>query len=291
MIWKNMVLSERITNKSLSLIEKGDACMPKEQKVISRRNFLVGAGGVAGALALGKVTGLMDPKPAEAVVNPMPWPYEPLDVEIVRKRGFDAYFVGGCAYASAKGLIETLCETVGTPWDTFPVDMFKYGSGGALGWGTLCGSLNGSLGVMSLALGTNINKVGHQLMGWYTQEPFPSTLLDQYCDYPNQAQTVSHSPLCHNSVSIWTTTTEFGVNSIERKHRCAKVAGDTAAKAAQLMNEFYAGTFTPVFNYDEDTANCMGCHVGTDSTLNNAQGLMECLECHDHQHKMLQKSK
>ena len=169
------------------------------------------------------------------------------------------------------------------PWGTLPLDMFRFGGGGALSWGTLCGALNGALFVMQIALGkTNMGPVGNDLMGWYTKYPFPSTALDAYTPYKKQVRTVAASPLCHNSVSIWCDAADKTVNSAEKKARCAKVAGETAARAAQLMNAFLIDNkFNPVFAFDPDTQGCMSCHTGPGSKYDDEQGKMACAPCHD----------
>ena len=79
-----------------------------------------------------------------------PWPYKKLNVEKVRKRGYENYFKGGCMFGAAAALVETLREEVGRPYTEFPSDFFRYGAGGAAGWGTLCGALNGACFVFNM---------------------------------------------------------------------------------------------------------------------------------------------
>jgi len=254
--------------------------MSEENQTVSRRKFLVGSAAFAvGAVAAGVTAGIK-PKVAAAAAPPLPFPYLTLDVNLVRQRGYNNYFTGGCMYASAKALLETLFETVGAPWDSIPADMFKFGKGGALNWGTLCGALNGSLAVIELAAGTAAETIGPELLGWYTKFPFPSSAHETYCHIPNQVTTVCDSALCHQSVSLWCDAAGATVNSVEKKDRCAKLAGDTAAKAAELLNAWKAGTFAAVYQPDADFARCLPCHVGPTSRYDNAQGQLDCLECH-----------
>lgn len=168
------------------------------------------------------------------------------------------------------------------PWVTIPLDMFRFGGGGVLSWGTLCGALNGALFIMQIALGNaNIGPVGNELFGWYTKYPFPSTSLDAYSPYKKQVRTVANSPLCHNSVSQWCSASGKTVNSAEKKARCAKLAGETAARAAQLMNAFLIDkNFVAAFKFDSNTQGCMTCHTST-ARLDDEQGKMACAPCHD----------
>jgi hypothetical protein len=67
-----------------------------------------------------------------------------LDVAVVRRRAYESYFKYSCCYAAADALLTALKENSGGPWDTIPPEMFRFGAGGALGWGTLCGALTSS---------------------------------------------------------------------------------------------------------------------------------------------------
>lgn len=256
--------------------------MSLEGKNVDRRDFLKNIGYMAAGVAVsGGVVGVLKPESVQAAAPALPWAYAQLDTALIRQRAYNNYYIGGCMYASAKALIDTIYETVGTPWDTLPVDMFKYGKGGAFNWGTLCGALNGSLYVMNLAAGTAVDPLGNELMGWYTTNPFPSNLMDSYANFKRVKQTVANSPLCHLSVSNWCFTTRNTVSSEEKKDRCAKVAADTAAKAAEILNAWKAGTFTGVYQPGAEFASCLSCHNGATSTLDDEQGLANCLMCHD----------
>lgn len=254
--------------------------MSEEKQKVSRRKFLIGTAAFAVGAVTAGVTAGINPKKASAAAPSIPFPYQTLTVDTVRQRGYNYYFLGGCMYASAKALLDTLIETVGAPWDTIPADMFKFGKGGALNWGTLCGALNGSLAVIELASGSAAEMIGPELLGWYSKFPFPSNLHDSYCHFPNQVTTVCDSPLCHQSVSLWCDAAGATVNSSEKKDRCAKLAGDTAARAAELLNAWKEGAFAAVYQPDADFARCFPCHVGPTSRYDNVQGQMDCLECH-----------
>jgi len=259
--------------------------MSLEQKNYDRRNFLKNIGLLAaGAVVSTGVGSLINPQTAQAAAPALPWPYATLDTAVIRRRAYDNYWLGGCMYASAKALLDTLYETAGTPWDTLPVDMFKYGKGGTFNWGTLCGALNGSLYVINLATGTSVDQLGNELIGWYTTNPFPSSLMDSYARFTRVRQSVSDSPLCHLSVGKWCQATHSEISSDEKKDRCAKVAGDTAAKAAELINAWKAGTFKGVYAPNAVFTSCLSCHNGATSQLDNEQGLADCTECHNDTH-------
>jgi len=256
--------------------------MSLEQKNVDRRSFLKNLGLLAAGAAVSTGVGsIINPGVAQAAAPAIPWPYVALDADVVRRRAYDNYWIGGCMYASAKALLDTLYEKTGTPWDTLPVDMFRYGKGGAFNWGTLCGALNGSLFIMNLSAGTAVDQLGNELIGWYTTNPFPSELSDSYAKFTRVRQSVSDSPLCHQSVTIWCDLTHNSVNSDQKKDRCAKVAADTAAKAVEILNTWKAGTFINVYQPSSEFASCLTCHNGPTSTLDNEQGLANCTECHD----------
>lgn len=254
----------------------------QENKSVSRRRFLLGTTAFAvGAVATGVISEF-NPKSAAAAAPTVPFPYAAINVDTVRQRGYQYYFSGGCMYASARALYDTIIETVGVgSWETIPIDMFKFGKGGALNWGTLCGAINGSLAIIELAAGdAAAATIGPELLGWYTKFPFPSSAHEGYCAIKNQVTTVADSPLCHQSVSLWCDAASATVNSVEKKDRCAKLAGDTAARAAELLNDWKANQFAAAYQPDADFARCLPCHVGPTSRFDNVQGKIDCLECH-----------
>ena len=257
----------------------------KEQKnSLSRRKFLLSTGALtAGLLATGGIIGCASKGVSVATTggsSGVPWKYEKLDVDLVRKRGYEGYYKFGCCYGAAEALLITLKETSGGQWGSIPVDMFKYGAGGAYSWGTLCGALNGSLAVINLATEKHA-ELGNELIGWYTEFPFPSAKHESYCKIPKQITTISKSPLCHVSVSTWAAKADAKINEPLKKDRCAKVTGDTAAHAAELLNQALAGKFTAVYKVPEEFKHCMQCHQGEKSLRDDQQGKMNCLLCHD----------
>lgn len=219
---------------------------------------------------------------APAEIPSFPWPYVKLDPERAYRTGYEYYFTkGSCAPGAALSLIHQLQEKVGYPWTILPDEMFKFGSGGVGGWGTLCGALTGALFVIGL-VDPKYSDVLEELMGWYTKFPFPSNKHESYAKFKNQITTVADSPLCHISVTKWAQAAGAKINGEEKKDRCAKLTGDVAAKAIELLNaKLIDKNFTKNYTVPEEFAACMACHQGTSSMLDNEQGKMNCVVCHD----------
>jgi hypothetical protein len=262
-----------------------------EKQNLSRRSFLTGAGIVTGAAVVVAGTGLIKPKSAEAAFSALPWAYAPspglvgADLDLVKRRGHDYYATsGGCMAGTGKALIVTIMEKLTgdayAAWDSFPQDLFTYGGGGInSGWGTICGSLHGAAYVISACApnGTVATNLINDLFQWYCGFNFPSTDHDAYDPYPGQARTICNSPLCHASVSTWCKATGTKVSAAERGKRCAKVAGDCAGKAAELLNSYFYGSYASTFVQPDTT--CSGCHV-TAGTEKWVQGKATCNTCH-----------
>ena len=133
---------------------------------------------------------------------------------------------------------------------------------------------------MNIAVGKNAD-LGGTFMGWYQDNPFPSNKHEAYTTFKNQITSVAKSPLCHASVTTWCKTAKLKVGSAERKERCAKLTGDCAAYVAELLNNKLEQKADPKFTPTAEYISCMGCHNGATSLLDNEQGKMNCLPCHD----------
>jgi hypothetical protein len=93
------------------------------------------------------------------------------------------------------------------------------------------------------------------------------------------------SPLCHASVSDWCKVSGKKVGSADRKDRCAKLTGDVAAKAVEMLNALADAKLSVGWKPTPEYATCMGCHNGPNSMLDNEQGKMNCVPCHGDPHK------
>jgi len=260
-----------------------------EQKGISRKEFLsntskfaVGAvAGIAGlnTLAGGKVL-------ANTNAFEWPYPYATLDPEVARVKAHTLYYSDkDCCAGVFGGLVEALKDAVGDPWNTFPIEIMLFGRGGGVGWGSICGALNGAAALVSLVTekgpsGALINEI----WGYATASELPSTAANaatyEIQNYTGDiVQNISGSPLCHASVSQWCLEADKKVGDIERKERCARLAGDLAAKTAEVLNAHFAETFASTFTDPESNATCIGCHGSAASF--NVMTHMECAPCHN----------
>ncbi len=279
---------------------------PQEAKVkkLSRRTFLAKAGILAAGTAVtaGSLTlvSCTQTKPVESPaqaqeVPKWPWPYQKLDVETVRKKGHLGYYHGACCYGAFWAIINELQEKVGFPYNTIPAEIMKYGEGGVVGWASLCGALNGAAAAITLVSGEDVyNGLVHELMGWYTEFAFPSDksnqyaqekafLVDKYKSEKVLGKSVSGSPLCHVSVTNWCKETGFASGSPERSERCARLTGDVAAYAVELLNAQVDGKFASAYELPAAVETCRSCHSkGKDFEVGGwTRGKMSCEQCHD----------
>lgn len=269
------------------------------KRTISRKEFLTNTAKAAVAVSAGVVAGTVATASGgqslraglpNAAATPWPWPYKALDREDVRKRAHKAYYDGGCCYGVFHALISALADTIGEPYTRLPTQMMYYGEGGAAGWGTLCGALNGAGAAVALLVDRATAKlILGELFGWYTETPFPSTISNDYaaahvfplnkCDKPLK-QNVAGSPLCHVSVSNWCTESGFNASSAERSERCARLTSDVAARAVEMLNEFVAGRFRASFVAPDTVTGCMGCHTAVHPGNVQPSVKMDCQQCH-----------
>ncbi len=243
------------------------------KKRISRREFLVSAGGAAAGLALASSgLGVLAPKAGAAGRELPEYPWveyfdKPLDVEKVRELGVQFFGEGqGCCEAAFRALTTEL----GEPFCYIPAEMMNFGKAGVAGWGSLCGALNGAAAAVGLVFGRSqqATAIINEVMGWYSQTPLPLNA---------EVQSVADSPLCHVSISRWVKAS--GLKASQRGPRCGALTGDVAAQTALYMNEVLAGTFVPTIAMSEETKACYECHVGgyADDTI----GKMDCAPCHE----------
>ncbi len=279
--------------------------------MITRREFLKNAtlltlGGLLGA-SLGKPIKVL----AAEEVPHLPWPYEELDPEYVRKLGHLGYYALECGGGSFWAIMTALKEKVGYPYTLLPLPsveevqkaveehehiqgMMQFGYGGAFGWGSLCGALNGSSNAIVMVT-KNWDKIGKMLYRWYEVFPFPSEksnelaskhqfLVKKYKSDKVLPRNVSHSVLCHVSVGKWCEISGYASGSPERSERCARLTGDVAAKAVELLNADLRGELDTVgkLTLSQTTADCRTCHYkGKNYEMGQfTRGFMQCESCH-----------
>ena len=262
---------------------------------LTRKDFLlkssraaVGITAIAGASSL-----LTTAIGAKTPVTSWPWPYQALNQDDVRIQAHYLYYNGmACCSGVFGSLVQALATAIGDPWTNLPPELMYYGGGGGSGWGILCGAINGALALISLTVDkSQAGPLHTELIGWYTQAELPSDTANQFAlngqylvhnfdgDLP---QNISGSPLCHVSVTEWCLTANKKVSDIERKERCARIAGDCAAKAVELLNAYFAGTFTPTYVDPSTVSDCLACHGS--AAMNNVMTRMDCQPCHGDPH-------
>ncbi|MFP4643679.1 MAG: C-GCAxxG-C-C family (seleno)protein [Spirochaetales bacterium] len=181
-----------------------------------------------------------------------PWPYEELDVEEVRKAAHKLHHENSCAYGSFSSIVGTLQEKIGYPYDQIPTYMLHFGRGGVAGSGNVCGALLGSLTAINLIAGEDYNTLASELIEYYKETPFPTDTANEYAeegaydteDYISErfAQSVAGDIACSESKAAWVETSGYDAGSEEREERCARLTGDVAAKATEILNAWAEGT-------------------------------------------------
>ena len=253
----------------------------------SRRDFIKNAGtyGAATGIGLAGGVGLATPEVVAAqATHPFGYPEGGLDVEKTRRLAYDG-FKGieladgtrhaGCAFGAFNAIIGQLAEVVGAPYTTIPLQMMDWAGAGVVGFGTLCGTLNGASAAIGLVCnGSDARAFISDLMTWYSETPLPTNLLAPTGDLP---QSIAESNLCHVSLTHWSRTSGFASGSPERAERCARVSGDVAAKAVELLNDGALGLQVP-----SEKTPCRVCHyMGPDYDLGQfTHGEMNCITCH-----------
>ncbi|MCB2180897.1 MAG: C-GCAxxG-C-C family protein [Desulfobulbaceae bacterium] len=233
---------------------------------VSRRNLITGTGkAVVGAAIISAGGGLISKADATVTPEQTPWGYTKLDPKKTADLAYENWYKNYCCYAVSAAILDQLREKIGGPYDHLPAEAFIWGHGGAVGWGTLCGTLTGAGIVTSFAAGKKGEEILNDVIAWYGETELPI-----YKPAKPKAvfkhTNVSDSPLCHISVGKWMKKEGVALKSPERKDRCARVAADVAFHTVTLLNKFADGEFE--MESDSQSAeygitaqnNCMECH-------------------------------
>jgi hypothetical protein len=238
---------------------------------------LAGLGALAGLAGAASVAAQAMPSKGALIeaMGRVPWPYRPLDPDTVARQAFEVFQKGACMLGVFEPIVRGVAERLGPPYTAFPFPMFSYGAGGVMGWGTLCGTLNGAAAAFAL-LSAQPAPLTAALFAWYEREALPD-VVPHAARFPNVAVTAG-SVLCHASASRWCAASGKRFASPERFERCGALAASVARKAVLLLNA-QAGGRLAVPPPDQATAACLGCHGGR-GELGNTSGRMACAPCH-----------
>lgn len=211
---------------------------------MTRRDVL----GKAALLSAGVFFGGLTAKSAKAAQEPLarqwPWPYEKLDPAVTAEIAYKQWYELGCGGTVVYSIFEQLAKKVGEPYASFPVESFAIFEGGMVGWGTICGSVNGASIVAALIVGPPTWEeisgiIASNTMDWYSHANMPVYVpKEPKANKDSIIQTVSDSPLCHVSVGKWMKASGFALGSDERKDRCARVSASVAYKLVERLNQW-----------------------------------------------------
>lgn len=266
--------------------------MSMEVAGLSRRAFLATAGSAVAGFEIGRLPGNV--AQAAEVLPGLPWPYPAggLDIEQLRKAAYTNHktIYPGCGYCTSQSLIKAIGDALdaegapANPWRQLPLGLYKFANGGVLGWGTICGALNGAIAVMTL-LGKQ-NAVGEALLDYFSNAELPTGALVGWTPPGATAPltaipaTISRSPLCHISASTWAAAAGVAVSDPLQSERCVRLVADIVAKSAELLNISFSGGVVPAWKAPPGYSECYNCHT-TAGMVPSEKGKMDCLECHD----------
>ncbi len=244
---------------------------------MNRRDLVIMLGGVA---ATGGVAGLLRAQQPtlpqhKGGMRAVPWPYKPLDPDIVAQHAFEGYLHHHCMYGALEAIAAPIAEQLGPPYEDFPFDMFAYGAGGVNGWATLCGALNGAAAGLQL-FSPKPKPLIDALFTWYESEPLPN-FYPKGAKFP-EVRSVAGLPLCHQSISNWCKVAKQRAYSPQRSERCGTLTASVARKAVLLLNEQAAGKFAAV-TLPAQTRGCMSCHE-KGGVREDMRTKMNCGGCH-----------
>lgn len=247
---------------------------------LSRRNMLAAMGGaVVGGVATAALPAFAGPSlPAPAV-----WTPKKLDPKECAPYAYEGYWHQGlgCCYGAFYSIVGVMGEKYGAPYNTFPYHIMEVGKSGISGWGTICGALLGAASAYALFWGRKErDAMVSELFRWYEKTAFPiydpGTEARVAGDLPT---TVSHSVLCHISVSRWCYETGIAAKTKTRSERCGRLTADVTMKAIEIMNAKIDGSFAPLYGTQEANKYCGECHGnGKESPI--VKGKQDCTPCH-----------
>ncbi len=234
-------------------------------KNLSRREILICSGCAAGAAVLSAAGTLWTPGAEAQKKEEYPWPYKKIDPGKAAAIAYENYYKNGCCYGVASGILIPLRETVGPPYTLLPLDVFGFGRGGVVDWGTMCGALLGAGFAASMTAGKKGEEALNELINWYCDTALP-VYVPQNPRAAIKTVNKSDSPLCHVSTGKWMKMEGVALSDPRRKERCARLSADVAMKTAQMLNllaegglEMKHGTQSKAYGIPTQN-NCAECH-------------------------------
>jgi hypothetical protein len=116
-------------------------------------------------------------KTAAKEIRKWPWGYKKIDPSKAAKIAYEKYYEGACCYGVVNGILVPLQEEIGEPYTSLPLEAFRFGHSGVVGWGTTCGTLIG----VGIATGFIAGKTGEEILNkvinWYVETPLPFSSL------------------------------------------------------------------------------------------------------------------
>lgn len=209
------------------------------------------------------------------------WVPRKLDPVECARTAYEAYWEenGGCGFAVFKGIIGIMGIKYGSPYDTFPLWMMSYASGGISCWGTVCGALNCAAAAYGLFYDAKQQQaLVDTLFGWYEKAEIPRYVPARPVVAIDVRRTVAASVLCHVSLSRWSYETGHKISSKERQERCSRLAADVTMKALEILNA-RIGEETPSAAFSDSQQRCAKCHSkGQEADCSRSK--MDCGFCH-----------
>jgi hypothetical protein len=216
----------------------------KQEKTFSRRVLFAGAtkiaAGAAGIAILSTGAQGLFSETSAVEKQKWPWGYKKIDPTEAAKIAYEKYYEGACRYGVVSGVLIPLQDEIGEPYISLPLDAFRFGHSGVVGWGTTCGTLIG----VGIATGFIAGKTGEEILNkvinWYCVTSLPN--YNPVSPKSNIKHTSkSDSPLCHISAGKWMEKEGVPFGSAPRAERCARLAANVAAKAVTFLNEWAEG--------------------------------------------------
>lgn len=261
---------------------------------ITRRKF-IGAG-LAGIAATGTLSVLGTGSASAAMTDvqanhPFGYPLAGFDVDTSKDLGYTGYkgtspytwkgedesrHCASGTFSAILGQLQDLDMTP-NPYKAIPLGMMRWGSGGVVGFGSLCGTLNGAAAAIGLVCSNaDAKEFINDLMTWYSESYLPVYTPAGGDPY---TQSMANSNLCHASVTNWCLASGFASGSPERSERCARLSADVAGKAIEFLN---SGIALGLGNPRDLNTTCGSCHYkGPDYTTGQyTRGKMNCTSCH-----------